>query len=64
MILCADNRTQVIVGPGGMAGLNYAWLLSCLDRQKVDAEEAERIMEGVKIVEAVMLAEAYRDRGE
>ncbi|MFT0533925.1 DUF1799 domain-containing protein [Castellaniella hirudinis] len=59
--LCARNRTQVIAGPGGLIGLNYIWFQSCLDRQGLDAEEVERIMSGIRVIEAVLLVEAYRD---
>ena len=51
----------MIVGAGGPVGLNYPWFWACLDRQGVDADEAERIMGGIRVIEECVLDRTYRD---
>ena len=60
--LYAQNRTQWIQGPGGPTGLNYPWFQSCLDRKGVAADEAEVVMDGLKVIEEAVLDKVYKDR--
>lgn len=59
--LYVDNRTQTIQGPGGPVGLNYSWFQSCMERQRLDVEEAGRVMEGLRTIEGAMLELVYED---
>lgn len=60
--LYIQNRTQWIQGPGGPTGLNYPWFQSCLDRQGMSADEAEDIMDRLRVIEDAVLEKVYEDR--
>ncbi|WP_368655387.1 DUF1799 domain-containing protein [Castellaniella ginsengisoli] len=60
--LYVRNRSQWIQGRGGPTGLNYPWFRSCLDRQGLPADEAETIMDGIRVIEDAVLDEVYKDR--
>lgn len=60
--LYAQNHTQWIQGPGGPTGLNYLWFQSMLDRKGVAAGEAESVMDGIRVVEDVVLEKVYGGR--
>ncbi|KKO71842.1 DUF1799 domain-containing protein [Kerstersia gyiorum] len=55
-------RTQWIQGPGGPTGLNYSVLFADLDRNGIEGDEREQIMEGIRIIEAAVLKKIYEDR--
>ena len=57
--LYVRNRTQWIQGPGGPTGLNYPWFQACLDRQGVSVDEAEDIMDGIRVIEDAVLDRIY-----
>lgn len=48
-------QTQWIQGAAGPAGLNYAILLSDLEKQGLDEEQVEDVMEGIRIIENSVL---------
>lgn len=47
--------TQWLIGPGGATGLNYMVAHHKLDREKLDPEEYETRMEGLRIMEQAAL---------
>lgn len=46
----------------GPVGLNYLWFQSCLDRQGLDVQDANGVMEGIRVIEDVFLCETYKDQ--
>lgn len=60
--LYVRNHTQIIVGVNGIVGLNYPWFWSRIDRMGVDQEEAEHIMDGVRMIEDIVLDLIGKDK--
>lgn len=60
--LYVGNRTQWIQGPGGPTGLNYSWFQSCLDRGSMPVDEAEDVMDRLRVIEDAVLEKVYEDR--
>lgn len=54
-------QTQWLQGPGGPSGLNYAILFADLDRSGIEGEGREDIMDGIRTIEAEVLAEIYKE---
>lgn len=58
--LYVKYRTQWIQGAGGPTGLNYVVLFDDLDRNGVEGEDRDRIMDGIRVIEDAVLDDVYK----